>query len=166
MVNYNQFCISNDVAYNVYKALNYCFENCRVTDNRARGMLLASRGKTVIKNNYFHTSGAAIKFESDGKFWFESGGTNDVLICGNVFDACKFSASPQTVIYVSPREKTEEGRYFHKKIAICNNEFKGCHGDLVYMDNTEEFIFTENKITDQKYGIYTVNHCKSVKTDI
>ena len=154
-----------DVADEVSWIPEVLFENCNVTHNRARGMLLASRGKTEIKNNYFATSGAAIKFESDGKFWYESGRTMDVTISGNVFEDCKYCKGGNSIITVSPREKTEEGRYYHKKIAVTNNEFKGCNGVLASINNTETFIFKDNKITDQKFDLIKIEHCKVVETD-
>ncbi|MBR3934750.1 MAG: right-handed parallel beta-helix repeat-containing protein [Clostridia bacterium] len=154
-----------DIADEVSWVSDVLFENCNVVHNRARGMLLASAGKTVIRNNLFKTTGAAIKFESDGSFWYESGRTKDVIITENVFENCKYSASKDAIITVSPREKTEEGRYYHKKIAVTNNEFKGCNGVLASINNTETFIFKDNKITDHKYDVLITDHCKNVETD-
>ncbi|MDU0355582.1 right-handed parallel beta-helix repeat-containing protein [Paraglaciecola aquimarina] len=58
--------------------------------NRARGMLLNCRGKTVVEDNYFHSPGAAILFEGDAEFWFEQGGVSDVVIRNNTFDNSVF----------------------------------------------------------------------------
>ena len=62
--------------------------NNTIRNNRARGLLLNTRGKTLVANNYFHTAGAAILFESDAMYWFEQGGTRDCKIRGNTFSQC------------------------------------------------------------------------------
>lgn len=51
---------------------------CRMSGNRARGLLLGSRGRIVIERNYFHIAGAAVLFEGDGNYWFEQSGVRDV----------------------------------------------------------------------------------------
>ncbi len=96
---------------NITKSADLIFRNNVVRDNRARGMLIASKGKTIIENNYFHTSGCAILFESDGQYWFESGGTTDVTIKNNVFDRCKHGTWGSAVIEFAKREKIEENKY-------------------------------------------------------
>ncbi len=124
------------------------FENCTLKNNRARGMLLASAGKTVIKNNLFDNPGAPIKFESDGTLWFESGGVKDVLITGNTFTNCMYvknSWGSKALIDVMRRPKFEEGKYFHEKIEVSDNTFINCHSPIASVNNTEEFIFKGNK---------------------
>lgn len=155
-----------DVADEISHVPDVIFENCTLVNNRARGMLLASAGKITIRNNLFKTPGPSIKFESDGKFWYESGGTKDVLITGNTFDTCKYSGWGDSVIAITPREKTEENRYYHKKIAIVENEFKNCKGYLASIDNTETFVFKANRIIGQDLPLYRTTHCKTVDCDI
>ena len=93
--------------------------------NRARGMLLNCRGKTLVENNVFHAPGAAILFEGDACFWFEQGGVSDCTIRGNVFENCKFSVWGGAVIDVAAgvREDLDKSRY-NKNIVIENNTFK------------------------------------------
>lgn len=93
--------------------------------NRARGMLLNCRGKTIVENNYFHSPGAAILFEGDACFWFEQGGVNDCLIRGNVFDNCLFGVWGEAVIDVAAgiHEESELSRY-NKNIRVLNNTFR------------------------------------------
>jgi len=155
-----------DVADEISWVPEVIFEGCRINNVRGRGMLLASSGKIIIKNNYFNSTGAAIKFESDGIFWYESGRTKDVLICNNIFDNCKYCDAGNSVITVAPREKTEKDKFYHGKIEVRDNEFKNCRGFLAYINNTESFIFENNIINDHSDGLCNVFHCKTVKTDI
>lgn len=93
--------------------------------NRARGMLLNCRGKTVVENNIFHSPGAAILFEGDAGFWFEQGGVSDCTIRNNIFDNCLFGVWGQAVIDVQAgiREHREISRY-NKNIKIYDNTFR------------------------------------------
>ena len=99
--------------------------NNTIRNNRARGMLLNCRGKTVVENNYFHTPGAAILFEGDSFFWFEQGGVSDCVIRSNIFDNCLFGVWGKAVIDVKAgiRENRETSRY-NKNILIENNTFR------------------------------------------
>jgi len=64
--------------------------HCRMHGNRARGLLLNCRGKTVIEDNHFHVPGTAILFESDARFWYEQGGVRDCTIRRNTFENGNF----------------------------------------------------------------------------
>ena len=100
-------------------------ENNTIRNNRARGMLLNCRGKTVVENNYFHCPGAAILFEGDAHFWFEQGGVSDCVIRNNIFDNCLFGVWGKAVIDVKAgiREDKETARY-NRNILIENNTFR------------------------------------------
>lgn len=140
------------------------FENCLVRNNRARGMLIANRGTTIIRNNYFQASGSAIQFECDGKYWFESGGTGHVYIENNVFDHCRYAKWGNAVIDVIPRESTEEGRYYHGTIEVRGNRFVNCDSPLAIMDNVESVIWEDNCIENCSDQKLITRHCGSVQS--
>lgn len=122
------------------------FRNCIVRDNRARGMLIGTNGKVIIENCHFHSSGTAIKFESDGAYWFESGATADVTIRNNHFNGCKYGGWGQAVIEFQPREATEENRYFHGTVRITDNTFTAGLPELVSINNAAELQFWNNTL--------------------
>ncbi len=153
-----------DIADEISWAPDIVFENNIVQNNRARGMLLASRGKIVVRNNLFKTPGTAIKFESDGKYWFESGGTNDVLICNNKFDHCLTSWG-KGIIEIQPRERTEENRYYHNKIEVRDNTFNNCVGIVCAMNNVETFVFKNNEVKNHIGEMFEIEHCKETITE-
>lgn len=125
------------------------FENNRVINNRARGILIAAKGNVSIKNNYFNTPGVAILFESDGEKWFESGATTHVEISKNVFESCKYSKGwGANVIEIKPRERFDEGNYYHKLIDITENSFTDCKVPLLYADNAERVVFKDNSLVN------------------
>ena len=137
---------AGDNVENVDRSADLIFKNNTVRNNRARGMLIATRGKTLIEDCYFHTSGSAILFESNGSFWFESGGTQDVTIRNNLFDNCKYADWGCAVISCVPRQAIEEDKYFHRNIRINNNEFRTTFDYVVQFDNVENISFKNNRV--------------------
>lgn len=89
--------------------------NCRMGNNRARGLLLGSRKKTVVEGCYFHTPGAAILFEGDGYYWYEQAGVRDVEIRNCVFDNCLYGAATWGDAIIAtgngPKHDRERSRY-------------------------------------------------------
>lgn len=101
-------------------------KNCTIAKNRARGILLGSRGRTVVEANTFHTPGAAILFEGDARFWFEQAGVREVVIRDNVFENCNFGVWGKACIEVGTgmaKEARKTSRY-NKNITIENNLFR------------------------------------------
>jgi hypothetical protein len=123
---------------------------CRFRGNRARGILLGSRGKILIENNVFQTAGTAILLEGDGRFWFEQGGVRDLTIRGNTFDNCNYGIWGEGVIAVSSgiEEKERMKIRYHQNILIEKNIFRQFDSSpilsvysvshLIYRDNQEE----------------------------
>lgn len=159
--------------------VNYLFENlsrqadlymsgCTVRSNRARGMLLATKGKTVIENNYFNSSGCAVLFECDGSYWFESGSIKDVLIQNNTFDDCAYCRWGNDAICVAPRRKEAEGKYYHGKLEVSGNRFITGGKNILYANNVEELIVQQNCIEDSSSAEVVTHHVKklSVQKDI
>ncbi len=99
--------------------------NNYIGKNRARGMLLNCRGKTVVENNVFHAPGAALLSEEDACFWFEQGEVRDCTIRNNTFDNCRFGVWGKGVIAVAAgiKEDFDKSRY-NRNIKIYGNTFK------------------------------------------
>lgn len=116
--------------------------------NRARGMLLNCRGKTVVENNTFHSPGAAILFEGDASYWFEQGGVSDCTIRNNTFDNCLFGVWGKAVIDVAAgiSENRESSRY-NKNIKVYDNTFRIFDdGHLLHAYGVDGLIWKNNKI--------------------
>ena len=129
------------------RAADLTFRGNIVRNNRARGMLIATRGKTVIEDCYFHASGSAILFESNGDYWYESGGVQDVTIRNNTFDACKHGGWGRAIVDCVPRKATEEGKYFNREIKVLDNKFHMVTDAVAILDNIEHAVFRGNTVT-------------------
>ncbi len=100
--------------------------NNKIWRNRARGMLLNCRGKTRVENNYFSSSGAALYFEGDARYWFEQGGVRDCVIRNNVFENCNYamgwgSAVIEVAAGISADKDTSR---YNRNIVIEDNTFR------------------------------------------
>ena len=141
------------------------FKDNTLYNNRARGMLLASAGKLRIEHNKFITPGAPIKFESDGAYWFESGGTRDVVIKNNEFINNLYVEGgwgSTGIIDVMRKAKTEEGKYFHGTIEISDNVFKNCKKPIASINNTEKLIMKNNELIDCENSEPVISYVKEI----
>ncbi len=156
--------IGDDMAEVSY-VCDVLFENNTLKNNRARGMLLATAGKIRIENNKFITPGSPIKFESDGAYWFESGGTRDVLIKNNEFINALYVAGgwgSVGIIDVMRKAKTEEGKYFHGTIEISDNVFKNCKKPIASVNNAEKLIMRNNRLIDCENSEPKLDYIKEI----
>jgi hypothetical protein len=127
----------------------FVMRNSVMRGNRARGILLGSRGKMVIENNHFHIPGAAILFEGDARFWYEQAGVVDVLIRGNTFDNCNFGVWGNSVIQVGAGivpEYRSVSRY-NRNIVIEDNLFRTFSNlPLLSLYSVDGLIFRGNRL--------------------
>lgn len=124
-------------------------KGCRMGNNRARGLLLGSRSKTIVEDCYFHIPGAAILFEGDGYYWFEQAGVRDVIIRNNVFDNCNYGYVNWGKACIAtgngPRENKRESRY-NRNIVIENNTFRVFDPRILNFVSTDSCLFSNNMI--------------------
>ena len=140
--------VVGDHAENITCTAELVFRGNTVRHTRARGMLVASKGKTVIENNHFISPGVAVLLEANGEYWYESGGTNDLVIQNNTFENCAYQCPAAPVIACAPRKKVEEGKYFHKRITVTGNRFLMAEQSqlLAAFDNVQNVILRDNTV--------------------
>jgi len=149
---------------------------CYIGNNRARGLLIGSRGKVVIEKNTFHSPGTAILFEGDGRYWYEQSGVRDVTIRDNVFDNCMYGSATwgSAVIAVGSGIPDKEHSRYHKNILVENNVFKGFDSRIVNLYCVDGFTFKGNTIefSDADYPAngtpeqrFIFNNCDNVKVE-
>jgi hypothetical protein len=148
-------------------------KNCIMRRNRARGLLLGSRGKIVIEDNYFHIAGSAILFEGDGTYWYEQSGVRDVTIRNNIFENCNYGVWGNACISVgSGIRKDQEHSRYHHQILVEKNTFRGFDPRLVNIYCVNGFTFRNNQIentTDYPYihqekRPFVIKNCDNVIT--
>ena len=124
-------------------------KKCRVLKNRARGILLGSRGKILIEDNYFHTQAPAINLEGDGRFWFEQAGVRDLTIRNNVFDNCNYSFILGLGV-ITASSGIEESKKpisrYNRNILIESNTFIIFNPNILSMYSIDNLTFKNNKV--------------------
>lgn len=143
-------------------------KGCRFGNNRARGLLLGSRGKTVVEDCYFHIPGAAIYFEGDGSYWYERSGVRDVTIRNNHFDNCNYGyrvwGSACIATGGGPRESRKESRY-NRNILIEGNTFTVSDPRILNLYSTDSVVFRNNRIIKSDAYDYILPETRAFVTD-
>jgi len=115
---------------------------------RARGLLVTTPRSTVIEDNTFRSSGAAITISGDANGWYESGAVTDVLIRRNRFEDCNTSAYQfsNAVITISPEIPHPAARPFHRNIRIEDNVFRVTDTPVLWAFSVSGLRFVRNRI--------------------
>ena len=153
-------------------AINHCV----IRGNRARGILLGSRGKILIHDNVFHTPGAAILFEGDARFWFEQAGVRDCVIRHNRFENCNYGVWGNACIQVGSGivEEFRPTSRYNRGIVIEDNTFRIFDPRLLNMYSVDGLTFRGNTIepsTDyrapelKEAKRFKISSCENVQID-
>lgn len=141
--------------------------HCVIRNNRARGILLGSRAKMLIEDNVFHTPGAAILLEGDGRFWYEQAGVRDLVIRRNRFEDCNFGVWGKATIEVGAgiEKSCRPSSRYNRNIVIEDNVFRTFgHGELVQMYSVDNIVIRNNKI--EKSAAYPARRPEAKPYDI
>lgn len=141
--------ILGDVVANMAEYPETHIHHCVIRGNRARGILLGSRGKMVIEDNVFHTPGAAILLEGDGRYWYEQAGVLDLVIRRNRFEDCNFGVWGKGTIETGSgieKECRAASRY-NRNVLIEDNLFRTFgSGPLVQMYCVDGLTIRKNRV--------------------
>jgi hypothetical protein len=114
---------------------------------RARGLLLTTPRATLIEDNTFRSSGAAVMISGDANGWYESGAVTDVSIRRNRFEDANTSTYQfsNAVVTISP-EIPKPGGPFHRNIRIEDNTFRVTDRPVLYAYSVKGLTFKNNRI--------------------
>ena len=118
--------------------------NCRIVNNRARGILLSTPKRILVENNYFSTMMSAILVPVELSWWFESGIPSDLTIRNNIFGDCCYGGGRNSVINIHSASP-DKGSDF-ANIVIENNQFKSFDAATLSANKVEKLIFKGNTI--------------------
>ncbi|MDU0354209.1 right-handed parallel beta-helix repeat-containing protein [Paraglaciecola aquimarina] len=128
---------------------NLTFRDNIVRENRARGVLVTTKGKVIIENNYFNNQMHGILIEGDNKYWYESGAVEDVVIRNNKFVNVGFDNENRYPLYASPmltkEQRIGEGHY-HRNIDFSNNYIKSINGAIIHAKSVTGLTISNNVI--------------------
>lgn len=125
------------------------FRNNIVRENRARSILVTTKGKVLIENNTLSSQMQGILIEGDNNHWYESGAVQDVTIRNNEFINPGVLKDARYPLNASPlltgSQHTGEGCY-HRNIRFENNKIKSFNGLMVKACSVQGLIISGNTI--------------------
>ena len=134
------------------------FKNNVMTRIITRGILLTTRGKTVIEGNRFvSTSMSGILLSDDAASWYESGMCRDVTIKNNVFEHCADHA-----ILIKPENIIHSGAV-HKNIKIIGNEFKDYGDTCISIKSSSDIEISGNTFANDNR--LAAKNCENIVKD-
>ncbi|NJB83511.1 right-handed parallel beta-helix repeat-containing protein [Wenyingzhuangia aestuarii] len=129
-------------------------ENCTISNNRARGLLISNPVNTIVRNNFFSTEMEAILIPVESGHWYESGNGANIVIENNVFQDCTHSGQNRGVIRFVTDDDNENIAF--KNISITNNTFNQFDNLILEIANTDGLTFSKNTITNS--GTFKMLH--------
>ena len=134
------------------------FKNNVMTRIITRGILLTTRGKTVIEGNRFvSTTMSGILLSDDASSWYESGMCRDVTIRNNVFEHCA-----DHTILIKPENIVHSGAV-HKNIKIIGNEFKDYGDTCISIKSTSDIEISSNTFANDNRLV--AKNCENIVKD-
>lgn len=104
-----------------------------------RGILITTRGKSLIADNtFFRIPMASILVADDARNWYESGPVKDLTIRNNTFIECS-----NPVISVAP-EVEKFNRPVHENIVIEGNTFIGERANIFNLNGVDNVVIKNN----------------------
>ncbi|UMB61719.1 right-handed parallel beta-helix repeat-containing protein [Lutibacter sp. A80] len=135
---------TGDLVENLDAYPEFTVENCNISNNRARGLLISTPKKTVIKDSYFSTEMEAILIPVESSSWYESGSVKDLVIENNTFQDCQHSGFNRGVIRFDTDDDNQNIAF--KNIEITNNKFNHFDNLILQIINTDGLLFKGNSI--------------------
>ncbi len=157
-----------DLIENVSAYPDLLVQNCKIQNNRARGLLISNPKNTVIENNYFSTEMEAILIPVESSHWYESGNATNVVIRNNTFQDCTHSGQHRGVIRFDTDD--DNANIAFKNIEITNNIFNHWDSWILQICNVdglkvEDNTFNYSGTFPQKYpdeAAIQIEHSKNV----
>ena len=121
-------------------------QNCKIQNNRARGLLISNPINTVIENNFFSTEMEALLIPVESGHWYESGNAANVVIKGNIFQDCQHGGQNRGVIRFDTDDDNKNIAF--KNIEIIDNTFNQFDNLILQVTNADGLVFKGNTITN------------------
>jgi hypothetical protein len=120
-----------------------------IRENRARSVLVTTKGTVIIENNYFASQMHGILVEGDNDYWYESGAVQDVVIRNNTFENIGFGAPNGYPLFAAPkltRDQVTGAGHYHRNIRFTDNVIRSFNGNMVAAKSVEGLLVANNRV--------------------
>lgn len=124
-------------------------KNNLIRENRARSVLISTKGSVRIEQNYFSSQMHGVLIEGDNNWWYESGGVRDVVIQNNTFVNIGFGIKNGYPLYVSPlinKKQSLGNEQYHRNVHFNHNHIKSFNGHLAHARSVKGLELIGNTI--------------------
>ena len=126
---------------------NYVIRNNYFHEHRARGLLLQTSDGLVENNVFYKTTHNAIKIIMDiNGVWHEGTGADNIVVRNNKFIECSVIGTEIIEVGTHLLDRSNRSTAF-TNIRIEDNEFTDICGNVMAVNNVNNFVFSGNKIT-------------------
>lgn len=141
-----------DVFGNATRTPKVRISNCRVRNNRARGMLIQTRDAIVENCNFTNCTGPGILVLTEVVYFFESIGTRDVVVRNCTFDHVNYGAAigPGALCAMAYLKdfKYPPKPGVHKNVIFEGNVIRNTDNSGIFVAGTDGITIRSNKITN------------------
>lgn len=126
---------------------NYVIRNNYFHEHRARSLLLQTSDGLVENNVFYKMTHNAIKIIMDiNGVWHEGTGADNIVVRNNKFIECSVIGTEIIEVGTHLLDKSNHSNAF-TNIRIENNEFRDVCGNLMVVNNVNNFVFRNNTVT-------------------
>ena len=151
----------------------FTMRKCAISKHRARNIIIKTPKKIVIEDNYLSSDMSSVMLRGESKFWYESGGVEDVLIRNNHFVDCAHGGSEHSVLRVSPilSSDFDQKALYDRNIRFENNRIETFDNRIFWGDRLDGLTIKNNTIKQTKglkqlfpkAPLFDLENCKNVE---
>lgn len=130
------------------------FNQCRVENIRARGLLIQSRDCLVTNSTFQYCTGTGIHINT-ASGWWESIGTQNIAIINNLFEHCGYGPGTykDTSGICIQTECEEPAKGVHRDIIIANNKIIASKNTGIHIESADGVTLANNNISSCKVPV-------------
>lgn len=139
-----------DVFGNATRTPKVRISDCQVRNNRARGMLIQTRDVVVEGCTFRNCTGPGVLVLTEVTYFFESIGTRNVTVRGNVFENCNYGAAIGpgalcAVAYLKDMAYPPQPGV-HKNVIFEGNTISRCDNSAIFVAGVDGITVKGNRV--------------------
>ena len=153
-----------DIVGNASACPSVRIRGCTVSGSRARGFILKTRDAVIEDCTLQNVSASGIAMNTDLTAWWESVGSQDVIIRNNRFIDCRFErAYVSGVIECLAGLTGQEAAGIHRRITVENNIIQGTDGNAIRIGYANQADIVGNVIDNSNKEAIFIHNSRNVR---
>jgi len=138
--------------------------HCTIRRNRARGVLVQTRGAVVEQCTFEDISGAAVQVTCDVERWWEGMPTRDVMIRDNTIARVNFGIGRRqaAIDIFADVGRNPAPEPVHRQIVVEHNTIRGTDGADIHVGSAEQVTIRRNRFDQPIDAAVMIDHSRDV----